>query len=278
MNPGRTPVALVTGATDGIGRQTAAGLAEKGFHVLLHGRDPRRLSNAVEAVSHRASPAALVQGFCADFTALSEVERMAKKITSSVDRLDVLINNAGTWQNHRVITSDGFEKTFQVNYLSHFLLACRLLPLLNAAGRARIVNVTSMLHGQASDLQDLQGEDRYSGLTAYAKSKLCMVMFTLSLAERLGGKGPSVNCLHPGVISTKLLRRGGWGGGRPVRDGAENVLFITLDPAPGGVTGAYFSGKSQASPSPVARDAEWKQRLWDFSENAVGGKCAPRDR
>ena len=182
---------LVTGSTDGIGRQTAVELTRAGHHVLVHGRDAVRVDAAVTQVQAAATGAgADVRGLVADLSSLDEVRSLAAQVRASAPRLDVLINNAGTFCNQRVLTADGFETTFAVNHLAPFLLTNLLTDLLAASAPARVVTVASVAHQSARlDFADLQGAFRYDGYTAYALSKLCNILFTYELADRLGGAG-----------------------------------------------------------------------------------------
>jgi NAD(P)-dependent dehydrogenase (short-subunit alcohol dehydrogenase family) len=203
---GRT--VLVTGSTDGIGKATALGLARMGAEVLLHGRDPEKGREVREEIARKTGSDQL-DLFIADLSSQRQVRRLAAEVVERHERLHVLINNAGTFQAEHRLTEDGLETTFAVNYLAPFLLTHELLGLLEESSPSRIINVASIAHWDTKvDWNNLQGERLYDGHQAYALSKLGIVLFTYDLAERLKGSAVTANCLHPGVIKTKLLRSG----------------------------------------------------------------------
>jgi NAD(P)-dependent dehydrogenase (short-subunit alcohol dehydrogenase family) len=203
---GRT--VLVTGSTDGIGKATALGLARMGAKVLLHGRDPEKGRRVHEEIA-RTTGIDQLDLFIADLASQRQVRRLAAEVVERHERLHVLINNAGTFEVERGLTEDGLETTFAVNYLAPFLLTQELLGLLEESSLSRIINGASIAHLNAKvDWNNLQGERWYDGFQAYALSKLGIVLFTFELAERLKATVVTANCLHPGVIKTKLLRAG----------------------------------------------------------------------
>lgn len=258
---------LVTGATDGIGRQTALQLLREGHRVILHGRSAARLLEVADELS--ALSGQEVATIRADFRRLDEVLALASHVEMQWGGLDVLINNAGVFMQQREITPDGFETTFQVNHLAPFLLTQRLLPLLKASPDGRIVTVASVAHQRGRlDFQNLQGERRFDGYEAYALSKLGNVLHTLELAERLGPH-PTVNCLHPGVIGTKLLRDGFRMEGGSVEQGARTSLFLALSDTVADVTGAYFDDGRPREPHSLARDAALRRRFWDTTTSLL---------
>jgi NAD(P)-dependent dehydrogenase (short-subunit alcohol dehydrogenase family) len=244
---------LVTGSTDGLGRSVAAELAARGARVLVHGRDPGK----VEAAAREAGAEV---GLVADLGELAEVRRLA----GEVGELDTLVNNAGVIEPRRRESADGYELTFAVNHLSHFLLTELLLPRLREP--ARIVNVSSI--GQAPlDLGDLMLERSYDGYTAYAKSKLAQIMFTIELAGRLADRDVTVAALHPATLmDTNMVRHNL---GRPmssVEEGVEAVLRLVTDPSLDGVTGRFFDGTRESAPHAQALDPDVRRRLWEESE------------
>lgn len=261
------PVILVTGATDGIGRATAIGLARRGAHLLVHGRSPERAAPVVDEIRQAGGTADAV---VADFASLDAVRRMAQQVRETQARLDVLINNAGVHMKRRELSADGYEMTFQVNHLAHFLLTVDLLPLLEASAPARIVNVSSQLHRRGQiHFDDLHHERDYDGYTAYANSKVANVLFTHSLARRLAGRGVTANALHPGVISTKLLHVGFGGGGDPVEEGARTSILLALSPDLATTTGRYFRDEAELPAADHALDDAVADRLWTVSEALV---------
>ncbi len=260
---------LVTGATDGIGRQTALVLAQRGGRVLLHGRSEERCRRTRREIKERTGNQAL-QTYIADFADLAQVRALADEVRRDHGRLDVLLNNAGVWETSRRTSRDGFEMTLAVNHLAPFLLTNRLLDPLRAVAPSRIVNVSSMIHAGHIDFDDLQSEKGYSAQAAYGLSKLCNVLFTYELAERLAGTGVTANCLHPGVIDTKLFRAGWSAGGSPIEAGSRNTVYVATAPELEGVTGKYFVNQRPAESQPISHDPEARRRLWRLSAALVG--------
>jgi retinol dehydrogenase 12 len=270
---------VVTGATNGIGRATAQALAARGAAVVVHGRDPAAVDAARRAIVASTGNRA-VMGVVANFGSLADVRRMAAELAA--ERIDVLVNNAGTMTNKRKTTNDGFEWTFGVNHLAPFLLTNLLLDILRASAPARIVNVASEAHRRTSiDFADLQSErTKYQGLRVYGVSKLANILFTAELARRLAGTQVTANCLHPGVVATNIANDLGVGGvvfrviGRLLllspSDGAATSVYLAASPEVGGVTGKYFARCREAQPAPAAADAAAAARLWDASERLVG--------
>lgn len=259
---------LITGATDGIGKQTAIDMANKDYHVIVHGRNTETVDQTIEEIKNKAEDAS-VDGFNADFESLQEVSQLADKLKEKYEKLDILINNAGVALNSREVTDDGFEKTFQINYLAHFLLTNRILDLIKNSEKGKIVNVTSMVHATAIDFNNLQGEQNFEGSEAYAISKLCNILFTYKLARELEEEKLTANCLHPGVISTKLLKSH-WGGtGGSVKEGAENIIYVATYEGIDQVTGKYFVNKMPQSSATVTYENNKQNKLWDVSKNMV---------
>ncbi|MBI5500777.1 MAG: SDR family oxidoreductase [Deltaproteobacteria bacterium] len=265
-------VVLVTGATDGIGRQTALQLARAGARVIVHGRNAERVEAARQLVRRETPEAPEPEGLVADLASLDAVRRLADEVRGRHERLDVLVNNAGVYETARALTIDGFERTFAVNHLAHFLLANLLLDRLRAAAPSRVVTVSSVAHHSAElDLDDPQAERSWDSYAAYASSKLANVLFANALARRVAPDGVSSNSLHPGVIGTKLLRVGFGRGGASVEKGAETSVHLALSPDAADFTGRYFVDKRPARPSAAALDVPLQERLWELSERLVGG-------
>ena len=257
---------LITGATDGIGKQTAFDLAEKGFEVIVHGRDKQK-TEAIENEIKKTTGNKKVSNVVADLSSLKNVRAMSEEIHSRYDSLDVLINNAGVFMKEKVLTPDGFETTFAVSHLAHFLLTENLLPLIKSSDDGRIINVSSMAHqGADIDFENLNGEKGYSGYVAYSVSKLANVMHAYYLAEKLRETNVAVNALHPGVISTKLLYEG-WGmSGASLKKGAETSVFLASSEDVKGITGKYFVDCKATASSPESYNEETQKRLWEISE------------
>jgi NAD(P)-dependent dehydrogenase (short-subunit alcohol dehydrogenase family) len=266
----KNKIVLITGSTDGIGKQTALELAGLGAGIILHGRNRERLE-AVQSEIRKVTGNEQVDVLTADFCSLKQVRTMAGRIYEKYDHLDVLVNNAATFIKDRVISEDGYEMTFAVNYLAPFLLTTLLLDLLKKSAPARIVTVSSVAHSTARlDFDNLQGEKEYKPWRAYGLSKLCNVLFTFELAARLNGSGVTANCLHPGVINTKLLRASYNMPGGSVEEGAKMSVYLASSPEVEKMNGTYFAGMNLSRPSPLAQDKDLRLQLWQVSERLVG--------
>ena len=265
MQPVEEQTALVTGATDGLGRELARELAGRGARVLLHGRDRERAERVA-----RSLPGARVEPVIADLSSLADVRRLARQVLESADALHLLVNNAGIAGPPRTETEDGHELHLAVNYLSHFLLTLELLSLLERSAPARVVNVASI--GQAPiDLDDPMLTRGYDPMRAYCQSKLAQIAFTFELAERLGDSGVSVNALHPATLMDTKMVRNYFGAPRTsVDEGTEATLRLAIDPDLDGVTGAYFDGLRESRAHRQAYDREARRALWELSERATG--------
>jgi NAD(P)-dependent dehydrogenase (short-subunit alcohol dehydrogenase family) len=249
-------------------------LAEREATVLLHGRDDARGREALEEIRARTGTESL-NWYRADLSSLDEVRALSDRVGTDWDRLHALVNNAGIGgktvggARRRMVSADGHELRFAVNYLAGFLLTRRLRDLIVRSAPARIVNVTSA--GQtAIDFDDVMLERRYSGSQAYGQSKLAQVMFTFDLAEELEGAGVTVNCLHPATLMpTNMVRDAGT---RPVSSLAEGVsatLRLLVDPELDGVSGCYFNGRREARAHRQAYDPEARRRLRELSEGLI---------
>jgi len=273
-------VCAVTGATSGIGLETALGLARRGASVAVVGRDEAKGRAALEAV-RAASTAGAPALFLADLASMAQVRRLAANLARDLPRLDVLVDNAGAMHAARKLTVDGFEMTLAVNHLAPFLLTNLLLPKLREAGKARVVVVASEAHRMAGlDLSDLMNERSYAGMRVYGQSKLANVMFAYALARRLHGTGVTANALHPGVIATGFGRNDpGWFKvlvtlARPflgsARRGATTSIWLASSPEVDGVSGRYFSNRREARSSPASLDEAAQELLWAESARLVG--------
>ncbi len=262
---------LITGSTDGIGMQTAIGLARMGANILIHGRNLEKGKAVLKEVS-KVSGNSDLELFIADLSSQREVRNLASEIKKNHDHLDVLINNAGMFEKERRLTRDSIETTFAVNYLAPFLLTNLLLDLLKRSAPSRIINVASIAHrSTAIDWDNLQGERYYDGFNAYAVSKLCIILFTYALSRRLKDSEVTVNCLHPGVIKTKLLREGfGNYPGETPEKGARTSIYLASSPEMEGVSGKYFENQRPAHSSTISYDEALQERLWKISENLTG--------
>jgi NAD(P)-dependent dehydrogenase (short-subunit alcohol dehydrogenase family) len=260
---------LITGATDGIGRQTAMELATMNYRVLIHGRNEIRGKETVAEIRDLAGNPEVFY-YNADLTDLTAVERLAHHISSDYDVLDVLINNAGVFENHKHILRNGFEKTFVVNHLAHFALTLHLLELLKRATECRIVNVSSQAQAGTIDFDNLNGDKYYDAYNAYALSKLENILFTYKLAEQLKNTNITANCLHPGVIATKLLHNGWGSGGASLEEGARTSVFVATSPLIKGISGKYFVHSKEQRSSAISYDKKIQDRLWEISLQLTG--------
>lgn len=273
---------LVTGGNAGIGKETAIALARLGARVLITSRDPRRGAEAIEEI-HTRSSSASAEVVPLDLADLASIDACAAAVQDRTDRLDVLVDNAGLMLSQRTETRDGFETTFGVNHLGHFCLTGRLVGLLRHGAPARVVVVASHAHKVARrglDFDDLQSTRHYRGFSAYARSKLANVLFTLELARRLSGTGVTANAVHPGYVNSRFGRDGdGYErvislGGRllaisPER-GAATSVYLASSNAVDGATGGYYARGRPAAVSRAGRDDVAARRLWATSEQLVG--------
>jgi NAD(P)-dependent dehydrogenase (short-subunit alcohol dehydrogenase family) len=273
------PVAIVTGASAGIGLYTALGLAHAGMRVVMTGRDRERTERARRFVAIRAAGAPIDVAL-ADFASLAAVRGLAHDILSGHERIDVLVNNAGLFSPRFRLSADGYEMTFAVNHLAPFLLTNLLLDRLQASTPARVVTVASAAHrGQRLDLARISGPGDWSMKKAYGRSKLCNILFTRELARRLDGSGVTAVCLHPGMVATAIGQRGGlfelgWRLIKPFmippEKGAETSVFLALTADPARFNGAYVVGRSVERPDPASLDADMARRLWEESARLAG--------
>jgi NAD(P)-dependent dehydrogenase (short-subunit alcohol dehydrogenase family) len=263
-------ICLVTGATDGIGYQTALGLLRNGYFVWAHGRNSQKAALAWERLQAEC-PGARGGPVSADLESFAQVRTLASSLLAQGQRLDVLVNNAGVYVKTLQRTASGAEKTFGVNFLSPFLLTNLLLPALRQSAQGRIVNVSSVAHRRGTiDFDDLNSERDYDGYSSYAASKLALVLFTYELARRLSSTATTVNALHPGVISTKLLHEGFGLGGEPPEKGALTSIFVATDSSLSTVSGKYFVDSKEVASSPESYDEGLQGRLYEVAEKLTG--------
>lgn len=279
---------LVTGGTTGIGRATVEELARRGADVVFTARRPAEGDAIVAELEAQGVAGGAVRHHRLDLDDLTDIRRFALERRDELDHLDVLINNAGVVMTERRATKDGFEFTFGVNHLGHFLLVNELLPLLRAAPQARIVIVASDAHKfvRGLDFDDLQaatgrfGSGR--GMAVYGRSKLANMLHTRELARRLAGDEITANCLHPGAVRTRLGRDGEssrlgeivWPLAsrffRTPEEGARTSVWAATAPELDDVSGAYFADEKVATPKKTALDDVAAARLWSVSEELVG--------
>lgn len=258
-------VALVTGSTDGLGREVARRLAAQGLHVIVHGRNVERGTAVVAEIAAAGTGSA--RFYQADLASLAEVRRLAADVRRDYTRLDILVNNAGVITRERVLTVDGVETQFAVNYLSGYVLTYSLLPLLEKGQSARVVNVSSIA-ANPLDFADVMLERGYSSGRAYGQSKLAQIMFTIDVAQELSGKGIVVQALHPATyMDTNMVRSAGGTPRATVDEGAAAVMHAITTSAP---TGSYFVGQKPGTPHPQAADAGARRQLRELSRTLTG--------
>jgi NAD(P)-dependent dehydrogenase (short-subunit alcohol dehydrogenase family) len=265
---------MVTGANSGIGKEVSRGLASMGANVVLVCRSKEKGEDTIVEISKDTGNKSL-ELMIADFSSLSSVRKLASDYNSTHDKLHVLVNNAGLIIGKKIITEDGLEVTFQVNYLSHFLLTNLLLDTLKKSAPSRIVNVSSSAHYSGHvDFENLNAEKKFSTIKAYSDSKLEQVFFTYELARRLQGSGVTVNAVHPGAVRTHWGDEGGlWSIGiriaRPFlispTKGAMTPLFVATSPKLEGVSGKYYSNMREEASSKESYDKAIGSKLWQES-------------
>ncbi|HUF28426.1 MAG TPA: SDR family NAD(P)-dependent oxidoreductase [Gemmatimonadaceae bacterium] len=263
------PVMLITGSTDGLGREVARRLAATGAHVIVHGRNRDRGMALVREIEESGKGSA--RFYAADFASLAEVRSFADAVLRDYDRLDVLINNAGIWlsaEDGRRTSTDGHEMHFAVNYLSGFLLTRLLLPRLVASAPARLVNVASGAQ-QPIRFDDVMLERGYSDGRAYAQSKLAQVLFTVDLGRELEDAGVVVSAVHPSTfMNTGMVLSRGIEPRSSVAEGAEAVVRLVTEPDLR--SGQYFQVLTPARAHAQAYDVEAREQLRLLSLRLTG--------
>ncbi len=265
---------LITGSTDGIGREAARVLGERGARVLVHGRSCAKAEAAAAALRDETGRDAFA-AVAGDFTRLDEVRALAADVAARWPRLDVVVNNAGIYTSDGGVSADGFELTLAVNHLAPFALTHLLLGTLERG--ARVVFVSSNVHRAANGgellarLANRAATGEADGYSAYADSKLANVLTAFELARRLALRGVTVNAMHPGVIGTKLLRRGfGMSGGADVARGAAGEVKLASDPALDGTSGRYFDQTTESRAAAAAYDEALRARVYELSVQQTG--------
>ncbi len=286
MGDARLSVSVVTGATGGIGRWIALGLARAGHAVVVVGRDRSRGGDALAWIGARA-PSARVELVIADLSSLAATRQAGLQIQSRHPAIDVLVNNAGVFCVRREETPEGHERVIAVNHLAPFVLTRALLPALHAASLgslgspgARIVNIGSSTSDRARiDPADLEGRRRWGMVRSYSQSKLALMMATFGWARRLQGDGIVANVVHPGAVATGLVRAPGaiglaWRGLARFQlteeQGADTPLHVALSPEFATVTGVYVKRRRAARPNPRALDPALAERVWAATEALAG--------
>lgn len=264
MKTAADQVAMITGATDGLGKALAERMAKQGYNLILHGRDPKKGEAVIDMLIRETGNEKLVY-YNADFSDLNEVRMLADKLLSAHKQLDVLINNAGIGpgeSRERKTSKDGYELVFAVNYLATFLLTDLLVPLLKNTPESRIIMVASGLQ-EAIDFEDIMLEKEYSGRRAYGQSKLAMIMLAATLAERLHDTGIRVNSVHPAsLMDTKLVRASRSTPRSRVDEGVDAVWSVANIPHTAQSNGTYFDGRRQGRAHDQAYNREARELLF----------------
>ena len=277
-------VCLVTGGNNGIGKETAVGLAGMGATVIIVSRNTGKGEAALADIKERSGNDSVTL-MVADFASLAAVRGLAKDFQGRHKELHVLVNNAGGFNSARSETEDGYEVTFGVNHLAPFLLTQLLLDLLKSSAPSRVINVSAGAHSRASmNFDDLNAEEKYGGLSAYGQSKLANVLFTNELARRLEGTGVTANSLHPGVVKTGFGRNSGGVMSFGIKiahavggvfflspeQGAETSVYLASSPDVASASGQYYAKKKAVPSNDESNDPAIAKRLWQVSEELVG--------
>jgi len=268
-------IILITGATSGIGKQTAIGLAKLGATIVMTTRDDARGTETKNEII-KATNNKNIDVFHCDLASFSSIRNFVKEFKTKYNHLHVLINNAGTWDFKRRESKDGIENIFATNYLAPFLLTNLLLDVIKASKPARIINVTSGLHIGRINFDDIEFKHKFSGMKAYAQSKLSLILFTRILAKKLAGTGVTVNCVHPGMNRTNLGRDAGTFSrigfkllGKKPEKGAETSIYLASSKDVENISGEYFVKKEISKSSKESYDMDLAEKLWELSKKYV---------
>jgi NAD(P)-dependent dehydrogenase (short-subunit alcohol dehydrogenase family) len=273
-------ICLITGATDGIGKETARCLGKQNAQLILVGRNPEK-GEKVQKKLIAITGNDQIDIMTADLSNMNAIQKLSAEIHKKYNKLNVLINNAGAFFSKREITDDGFEKTFALNHLGYFLLTKLLLDLIKKGKDPRIINVASGAHiGATLDFDNLQGKNDYSGWAAYKRSKLMNIMFTYKLAELLKDTPITVNTLHPGFVRTRFgdnntgivgigLNLAKKIGAISIKKGAETSVFLATSPTVKGVSGKYFVKCKPEKSSSSSYNKSDIDRLWRTTDECL---------
>ncbi len=268
-------VAVVTGATSGIGKEVALGLARQGATTVVVGRGADRASRVASELASTSGNPRVEAVRIDDLAVMADTRELAASLLDRYPAIHILVNNAGGYFRRREVTSDGLERTFALNVLSPYILSTLLAPRLIASRPARVVNVSSAAHrGARVDFTDLQSSRRYSGFSVYGASKLELLWLTREFARRLDGKGVTVNAVHPGFVRSGFALNNGGGTalgmrilgrlfGRSVVRGADTPVFAASAPELASVTGGYYADRKSSPGSPDSHDPEKARKLFE---------------
>ena len=272
-------VCVITGANSGIGYETTKALAAMGMYVIMVCRNEEKAKAARDQLAVETANNSIEIVLC-DFSIQHDIREAAKVINEKFDKIDILINNHGFIAAKRELTIDGIEKTFAVNHIGYFLFTQLLLDKIIAADAGRIISVASTAHKRAKfDVENLQSEKSFSTFGAYSISKLCNILFTSELSERLADTNVTVNCLHPGVVDTGITDDSNifvklfWKIGTPfmlnAKQGARTSIYLATSKEVEDISGQYFSNRKVTRPSMEARNTESAKKLWEISEKLL---------
>jgi NAD(P)-dependent dehydrogenase (short-subunit alcohol dehydrogenase family) len=265
-------IVLITGATSGIGKETAIGLAMLGATIIFTSRDTLKGEKIKKELITTTNNKNIHMLKC-DLASFESIRNFCKEFKSKYDNLHVLINNAGVWDFKRRESKDGIENIFATNYLAPFLMTNLLLDIIKKSSPSRIINVTSGMHYGTINFDDIEFKQKFSGAKAYRQSKLGLILFTRLLAKKLEGVDVTVNSVHPGMNKTNLGRdAGGFSQiifklmGKDSKIGAETSIYLASSPNVENITGKYFAKKKIKKSSKESYDMSQAKKLWDFSE------------
>ena len=272
----KNKIIFITGATSGIGKETALGLAKLDANIVFTTRYIKKGEQVKDEIISKTKNNNINMLFC-DLTSFESIRTCYKQFLDQYETLDVLINNAGVLNFKRILTKDGIESNFAINYLAPFLLTKLFLPILKKSTQSRIINVTSGLQSGNIDFDNIEYKHNFSGWEAYRQSKLALILFTRYLAIQLKETNTTANCVHPGMTNTNLIRNAGWLKriyfklkGNDPSISAEALIYLASSLEIIGVTGQYFFRKEIKKSSPESYNMNIAKKLWELSENYVG--------
>jgi NAD(P)-dependent dehydrogenase (short-subunit alcohol dehydrogenase family) len=263
-----TKTILITGATDGIGKQTALELAQLGHEVIIHGRNELKGKKITEEIS-KISLNNKIHYLNADLSDFNQIKIFTDTIRNKFNKLDVLLNNAGIFAEEKTILPNGLESTFMINHMAYFTICKLLLDMLKETKQSRIVNVSSIAQSGSINFDNLNGEKSFDSYSAYSISKLENILFTYKLHREIKNFGLSANCLHPGIVNTKLLYAGWGSGGVSVAQGAKCSVYVAISKDIENISGRYFLSSQQKKSSAISYDIKIQNRLWEISEKIM---------
>ncbi len=266
-------IVLVTGATDGIGKMTALRLAQQGCHVIVHGRDKDRVADTIAAVKQKVGSSAKLDSSVFDLSSLEAVCAGAQDLLQRFSKIDILLNNAGTYQKEKKLSKDGFELTMAINHFGPTLLTFLLKPALVKSLEAKVIFVSSVAHNRGVlNPDNYNFESSFGAYEAYATSKLANLITAQELAKEWESVNISVYALHPGVITTKLLKTGFNIDGATVEAGSETSVYLVTTDLPKSKSGKYFDDSAEATPSTLSQNHQKTAHFWQWTKSQLAPK------